>query len=184
MDTWSALWVLLAWCFSTRASWIDAVLSTYTETERSSEWQPWYSLETLKLVFNVSSEYQSCHPDDLSVSVYICVSSCLWVDTKGFVPSLPEWCMIFFFWPLHWLHNERDGVSNHQPHDRLRNRLFRCRSKKKTKLRVTGLGAGNWTGTGEFPGQRASNAENVSIWLRHFELVGGCAFWAQIPHKF
>ena len=25
--------------------------------KRSSGWQPWYSLETLKLVFNVSSEY-------------------------------------------------------------------------------------------------------------------------------
>ena len=41
----------------------------YTETEKWSGWQPWYSLETLKLVFNVSSEYQGCHPDDLSVSV-------------------------------------------------------------------------------------------------------------------
>ena len=40
-----------------------------TETERSSGWQPWYSLETLKTRFNVSSEYQSCHTGDLSVSV-------------------------------------------------------------------------------------------------------------------
>ena len=42
-----------------------------TETERSSGWQPWYSLETLKTSFNVSSEYQDCHPDDLSVSVTV-----------------------------------------------------------------------------------------------------------------
>ena len=28
-----------------------------------------------------------------------------------------------------WHHNERDGVSNHQPHDRLPDRLFRRRSK-------------------------------------------------------
>ena len=35
-------------------------------------------------------------------------------------------------------HNEPDGVSNHQPHDYLLNRLFRCRSKKTSKLRVTG----------------------------------------------
>ena len=36
---------------------------------------------------------------------------------------------------------------------------------KKTlpKLRVTGLCEGNSSGTGEFPSQRASNAENVSI---------------------
>ena len=35
-------------------------------------------------------------------------------------------------------HNERDDVSNHQPHDCLLNRLFRRRSKKTSKLRVTG----------------------------------------------
>ena len=29
---------------------------------------------------------------------------------------------------------------------------------------------GEFTGTGEFPAQRASNAENVSIWLRHYEV--------------
>ena len=33
-------------------------------------WQPWYSLETLKFVFSVFSEYQGCHTDGLSVSVY------------------------------------------------------------------------------------------------------------------
>ena len=32
--------------------------------------------------------------------------------------------------PLQWRHNERDGVSNHQPHDCLLNRLFGDRSKK------------------------------------------------------
>ena len=64
-------------------------------------------------------------------------------------------------------HNERDVVSNHQPHDRLLKRLFRCRSKKTSKLRVTGLSEGNSPVTGEFPAQRASDAENVSIWWRH-----------------
>ena len=44
------------------------------------------------------------------------------------------------FAPLRWRHNERDSVSNHQPHDCLLNRLFRRRSKKSPKLRVTGLG--------------------------------------------
>ena len=33
-----------------------------------------------------------------------------------------------------------------------------------SKLRVTGLCAGNSPVTGEFPTQMASNAENVSIW--------------------
>ena len=41
--------------------------------------------------------------------------------------------------------------------------LFRRRSKKTSKLRVAGLCEGNSPGTGEFPAQIASNAENVSI---------------------
>ena len=44
---------------------------------------------------------------------------------------------------LQWRHNERDGVSNHQPHDCLLKRLFRRRSKKISKVRVTGLCEGN-----------------------------------------
>ena len=68
---------------------------------------------------------------------------------------------------LQWRHNDRDGVSNRQPHDCLLNRLFRRRSKKTLKLRVTGLCVGNSSRTGEFPAQKASNAENASIRLRH-----------------
>ena len=68
---------------------------------------------------------------------------------------------------LHWRHNGRDSVSNHQPYDCLLNRLFRRRSKKTWKLRVIGLCVGNSPGTGEFPAQMASNAENASIWWRH-----------------
>ena len=43
----------------------------------------------------------------------------------------------FIYWhvPLHWRHNDHDGVSNHQPRGCLLNRLFRCRSKKTSKLR-------------------------------------------------
>ena len=51
---------------------------------------------------------------------------------------------------LRWRHNGRDSVSNHQPHDYLLNRLFKRRSKKTSKLRVTGLCAGNSQGTDEF----------------------------------
>ena len=64
-------------------------------------------------------------------------------------------------------HNGRDGISNHQPHDCLLSRLFRPKLKKTSKLRVTGLCAGNSPVIGEFHAQRASNAENVSIWWRH-----------------
>ena len=58
----------------------------------------------------------------------------------------------------------RDGVSNHQPYDCLLNRLFRRRSQKTPKLRVTGLCAGNSPVTGQFTAQIASNAENFPIW--------------------
>ena len=68
---------------------------------------------------------------------------------------------------LLWRHNERDSVSNHQRLYCLLKRLFRRRSKVTSKLRVTGLCAWNSPGTGEFPAQKASNAENVSIWWRH-----------------
>ena len=68
---------------------------------------------------------------------------------------------------LRWRHNGRDSVSNHQPHDCLLKLLFRRRSKKTSKLRVTGLCAWNLPGTGEFPAQMASNAENFSIWWSH-----------------
>ena len=60
-------------------------------------------------------------------------------------------------------------ISSNQPHNYLLNRLFGRRSKKTSKLRVTGLCAGNSPMTGEFPAQMASNAENVFIWWRHHE---------------
>ena len=73
---------------------------------------------------------------------------------------------------LRWRHNGHNSISNHQPHDCLLNRLSRRRSKKTSKVRVTGLCAGNSPGTGEFPAQMASNAENVSIWWRrHIDWV-------------
>ena len=68
---------------------------------------------------------------------------------------------------LQWRHNECDGVSNHQPHDCLLNCLFRCKSKKTSKLCITGLCEGNSLVTGEFPAQRASNTENATNWWRH-----------------
>ena len=55
---------------------------------------------------------------------------------------------------LQWRHIGPDGVSNHQRIDRALRRLFRHRSKKTSKLRVTGLCEGNSPVTGEFPAQR------------------------------
>ena len=57
---------------------------------------------------------------------------------------------------LQWRHNERDCVSNHLRLHCLFNLLFRRRSKKTSKLRVTGFceGIHRWLG-------------NVSIWWRY-----------------
>ena len=74
-------------------------------------------------------------------------------------PLYKDW-LWYVLMSLHWCHNGRNSVSNHQSHDCLLNGLFRRRSKKTWKLRVTGLCAGNSPGTGEFPAQMASNAEN------------------------
>ena len=73
---------------------------------------------------------------------------------------------------LQWRLSEHDGVSDHQPHDCLLNSLFRCRSKKTSKLRVTGLCVWNSPVTGEFPKQMAIYVENVSIWWRLHESGG------------
>ena len=51
----------------------------------------------------------------------------------------------------------------------------RGRSKKTSKLRVTGLCEGISPVTSEFPAQSAINAENVSIWWRHHVHVT-CAY--------
>ena len=51
-------------------------------------------------------------------------------------------------------------------------RLFKHRWKKTSKLCVTGLCAGNSPVASELPAQKASNAENVSIWWRHHVMTG------------
>ena len=43
--------------------------------------------------------------------------------------------------------------------------------KETSKLRVTGLCVGDSSVTDEIPAQVASNAENVSIWWRHHDVV-------------
>ena len=104
-----------------------------------------------------------------------------------FYQFLLDLCHLFVYNPQgswQWRHHGGDGVSNHQPPDCLLNRLFRRRSKKTSKLRVTGLCAGNSPVTDEFPSQRTSNAENVSIWWRHhvpFVIIYAC-IWVQTYH--
>ena len=127
---------------------------------------------------------------------YVALVAIIWVT--GLVHYYSVRALQFAWWPITWIwskmqllddsdrvheytswwrHNGRDSVSNHQPHGCLLNRLFRRRSKKTSKLRVTGLCVGNSTGTGEFPAQMARNAENVSIWWRHYVVTAMSARW-------
>ena len=115
----------------------------------------------------------------LLLTISACWSSSRWplAPRSCKVSKTWDWCLEFsnswtwFLETLQWRQNGCDGVSNHQPRDCLLNRLFRRRSKKTSKLRVTGLCAGISLLTGEFPAQMASNADKVSIWWRHHVLV-------------
>ena len=49
--------------------------------------------------------------------------------------------------------------------------FIKAQIKKISKLRFTGLCAGNSPETDEFPTQMASNAEKFSIWWRHHDIL-------------
>ena len=70
---------------------------------------------------------------------------------------------------LPWRHDVCDGFSNHQHLDC----LFMRRSKKTSKLRVTGLCVGNSPVTGEFPAQRDSTISFDDVIMAHGDAVGG-----------
>ena len=66
---------------------------------------------------------------------------------------------------LQWRHN--DGVWNYRRLDCLLNRLFMHGSNKTLNFLITGFCEGNPSVTDGLPQQRASDAQNISIWLRH-----------------
>ena len=72
-------------------------------------------------------------------------------------------CYIITLWypcsALKWRHNERNGILNHRRFNCLLHHLFMRRWKKTSKLRDTSLCEGNSPMAGDFPAQRASNAE-------------------------
>ena len=69
--------------------------------------------------------------------------------------------------PLQWRHNGQDGVSNHQPHDCLLNRLLSADLRKHESSPPLAFVQVIHRGPVNYPHKRASNAENVSIWWRH-----------------
>ena len=88
--------------------------------EESQQKVPSLSPKLLALNWKTCGNFQHC---------------CQWTNSKEY-----GWI------PLHWRHNGRDCVSSHQPQDCLLKRLFGRRSKETSKLRVTGLCAGNSPG--------------------------------------
>ena len=119
--------------------------------------------------FRGESQCWSAHRCQVCVCLYILRQFC---DYYGHNPSLlPEklacctdkgtWSMVYVQPSV-----ERKGKIRAM-HVK---RLSRRRSKKISKLRLTGLCAGKSPVIGEFPAQMASNAENVSIWWHHHVL--------------
>ena len=115
-----------------------------------------YGILGYRYISNSQKSFYSRSSHDLSTKI-------------AYAPTAKYSFTLSLYRSLQWRHNERNGVSNHQPHDCLLNCLFGRRSKKTSKICVTGLCTENSPVTGEFPAQRASNAENVSIWWRHHD---------------
>ena len=106
----------------------------------------WMIQEQFQVTFHHNNEHRT-----------IDLGACVLLMRAGIMPGLS----------LQWRHNGHENVSNYRRLDCLLSRLFRRKSKKTSKLCVTGLCEGNSPVIGEFPAQRANNAENVSIWWRH-----------------
>ena len=153
------------------------------------------------------SHGKCCFPDSNTVLNY--VTHCLWFMTD----AVKDWesydidrCFemqwstcrthgLLWFWhdairrwfsSLHWRHNDHDGVSNHQPYGCVLNRLFRRRSKKKSKLRVTGLCVGNSPGPVNSPHKGPVTRKMfpfddvIMLWVGNFIVHLPQAFWRTI----
>ena len=93
----------------------------------------------------------------------------LWMGIARFYPYSSGFPSLILLQSLQWCHNEHDFVSNYRCLNCLHKRLFRRKSKKTSKLHVTGLCEGNSPVTAEFSTQKASNTENVIIWWCHHD---------------
>ena len=103
----------------------------------------------------------------LHIRLWIYPSISLWYTVQSHF--FRKWCSLWYFADstikiraslvpsimvtLQWRHNGRDSVSNHQPHDCLLKCLCRRRSKKTSKLRVTGLCVGIHRTNGQLRGK-------------------------------
>ena len=123
---------VLYWCFATIASTTSSLPYYCKHMWFHSEWKEIQKWENILLP--LQSHVKHCN-------AWLCND-----------PPLPrEYILVNSYicsnWlALRWRHNDHDDGSNHQPHGCLLNRLFRRKSKKTSKLRVTGLCVGNSPG--------------------------------------
>ena len=117
--------------------------------------------------------------DLLSIGPLWANFSVIWIEQHTFYftkmhlkISLAKWWS--FTWVVTYVvcntltSNEHQGVSDHRSFERLFNNLFGLTSKKYQRSALLPLCEGKPPMTGEFPSQRASNAESVSIsWHHH-----------------
>ena len=105
------------------------------------------------------------------------INGCMFAKVSiGYITSLSG--LVWFIYPrsLHLTTMTSQWARrrpNHRRPDCLLNR-FRRRSKKTSKLHVTGICEGNPPVTGGFPSQKASSAKNVSISWRHHVMKTRC----------
>ena len=87
--------------------------------------------------------FQCCFTDTGTDTISYCrVPKRQWPNLEGYGYNRPCIIVAKCDLSLRRRHNGRDTDSNHQPPDCFLNRLFRRRSKKTSKLHVTGLCAG------------------------------------------
>ena len=101
---------------------------------------------SLKMTDKIATNLVTLHM--LNCKAHLIYSDFIFTHLKKTVSGIK---ILDCIWTSLWWHNEGGGVLNHQPHDCLLNRLFRRRSKKTSKLLVTGLCAGDSPVTGETP---------------------------------
>ena len=80
--------------------------------------------------------------------------------------------------PLQWHHNGCDGVSNHRRIDCLLSRLFRRRSKKTSKLRVTSLCEGIHRWPTDSPHKGSVTREMFA-----FDDIMRCIYESHLPRR-
>ena len=90
-----------------------------------------------------------------------------------------------WYFALQWRHNDHDVVSNQQPHGCLLNRLFRRRSKKTSKLRVTGLCVGNSPGPVNSPHKGPVTRKRFpfdDVIMACFRALADMRYWCRKEH--